>query len=557
MTETVPAPTALVLGSPTDAGRVLDPLALATEMATLDDAGRLLRLSALRGAFALALPVGKDEWLLAVDRFAIQTLCWRIREGQLAFSARADDLADLLPACGVDLQAIYDYLHFHVIPSPRTVFEGVSRLPAGHCLHWRAGKATVTRYWTPRFEEPRSGDFESLKAEFLALLRQGVARQLKGAVPACYLSGGTDSSTVAGMIRESSGNAAHGYSIGFEAEGYDEMSYARIAAKRFGVKHHEYYVTPADLRASMPAVAAHYDQPFGNSSAVPAYHCALRAREDGVLHILAGDGGDELFGGNARYAKQRLFDLYGNWPQPLRTGLLEPLLLHTPLGSLPLARKAASYVEQARVPMPDRLEIYNLLNRVGASTMLTPDVLARVSAESPLAHQRAAWQDADAGDPLNRTLAFDWRYTLAECDLPKVVGSASLAGVNVGFPLLDEDLLAFSMRLPVSYKLRGQKLRWFFKEALRGFLPDEIITKPKHGFGLPFGPWTLRDPALLALAQDAIGSLVDRGLIRDDFAKPLMDKLLPSHPGYYGELVWILAMLELWLRQRRPAERWR
>ena len=153
----------------------------------------------------------------------------------------------------------------------------------------------------PEFTEP-TGDvsFESLRTEFRRLLRDAVARRLDGSVPACFLSGGTDSSTVAGMIREVSGQPAHTYSIGFEAEGYDEMAYARIAARHFGCEHHEYYVTPADLVRSIAEVAASYDQPFGNSSALPAYYCAKVAREQGVTRMLAGDGGDELFGGKSR-----------------------------------------------------------------------------------------------------------------------------------------------------------------------------------------------------------------------------------------------------------------
>ncbi len=552
MTAPRPVPAPLLHGRPTQDGRRLDVEGLAAEFVVLDEATALARLDQLRGPFALALPLRDGAWLLAVDRFGIESLCWRLVNGELTFDTRADQLADRAPAAGLDLQALFDYLHFHAIPSPRTVFEGVQRLPAAHALVWRSGAPSVRRYWTPRFDEPRNGDFNALKDEFRGLLRQAVQRRLDGSKPACYLSGGTDSSTVAGLVGEVAGEPALGYSIGFEAEGYDEMAYARIAAQRFGVQHREYYVTPADLVASMPAVAAHYDQPFGNSSAVPAFHCAQRAREDGVTHILAGDGGDELFGGNARYAKQRIFGWYGAVPGPLRRGLLEPLLLGTPLGRLPLARKGASYVEQARVPMPQRLEMYNLLHRVGPENVITPGLLAHIDRSALLDQQRQSWLEADAADPLNRTLAFEWRYTLAENDLPKVVGSAALAGLSVGFPMLDEDLLAFSMRLPVEFKLKGLKLRWFFKEALRGFLPDEIITKPKHGFGLPFGPWTVRDAGLRALADDALRSLADRGIVRSDFVRPLMDRLLPEHPGYYGELVWILTMLELWLRQRRP-----
>ena len=128
----------------------------------------------------------------------------------------------------------------------------------------------------------------------------------------------------------------------------------------------------------------------------------------------------------------------------------------------------------------------------------------------------------------------------------------ALAGVEVGFPMLDSALVDFSMRLPTSYKLNGLKLRWFFKEALRDFLPDEIITKKKQGFGLPFGVWAHSHAALNALATDALHSLATRGFVRPAFIKTLLQERLAQHPGYYGEMIWILMMLEQWLRKHAP-----
>ena len=499
------------------------------------------------GEFAVGFSDEAGRSFLAVDRFAVRSLCYRVDGGRLRFAERADQLADA--GSPLDPQALFDYLYFHVIPSPATVFQGVQRLPPGHCAWWDGATLSITPYWVPQFEEQEPADFDRLRDEFRTLLKDGVARQLDGGKAACFLSGGTDSSTVAGMIGLAAGRPAATYSIGFEAEGYDEMAFARIAAKRFGTEHHEYYVTPDDLVRSIGDVAASYDQPFGNSSAVPAYYCARMAREDGVTRILAGDGGDELFGGNSRYAKQRVFGWYHQLPAALRGGLMEPLLAQPTLARLPLLSKGASYVEQARVPMPDRMQMYNLLRRLGMAEVLTGDFLARVSVDEPLRSQRAVWAQARAGSEVNRMLAFDWRYTLAETDLPKVCGTARLAGIEVGFPMLDPALLAFSLRLPPDYKLKGLKLRWFFKEALRGFLPDEIIGKKKQGFGLPFGVWATRHPGLHALAADSLGSLAGRGLVRPEFIRALLDTHLAAHPGYYGEMVWILMMLEQWLRR--------
>jgi len=517
--------------------------------------GGAASLSALSGGFAVALHLGVGHAALAADRMGRHTVCYRVDGNVLRFAERADALGS--PAQALDPQALYDYLYFHAIPSPRTVFSGVHRLPPGHWALWKDGRLTVEPFWTPRFKPAPNRSFNDLRAEFRSLLADAVRRawQAGGGAPACFLSGGTDSSTVAGMLREVSGQAPETYSIGFEAEGYDEMAYARLAAKHFGTRHHEYYVTPQDLLDGIPLAAAAFDQPFGNSSALPTWCCARMAKGDGIHRLLAGDGGDELFGGNSRYAKQRVFGWYGHLPGLLRTGVMEPLLMRTPLGRLPLARKAASYVEQARIPMPDRMQTYNLLARLGHTEVLTAAFLDQVQQGSPLVQQREVWQACDARSALDRNLAFDWRYTLAESDLPKVRMATALAGVDVGYPLLDDQLLEFSMRLPTDYKLRGLRLRWFFKEALRGFLPDDIISKRKHGFGLPFGVWATRDPKLSAFAAESVRGLAARGVLRPEFVESLLRDRLPESPGYYGEMVWIAMMLEQWLRHHAPA--WR
>lgn len=503
-------------------------------------------VSAVRGDFAVGVRSPCGETFLAVDRFAIRSLCYKVSDGQLHFAERADELTDA--STTIDHQAIFDYFYFHCIPSPRTIFKDIYRLPPGHYAWFDGSKLTVAPYWMPTFAERSDQSFSKLSEEFRQLLRQAVFNQLDGSKAACFLSGGTDSSTVAGMIGQVSGGPAATYSIGFEAEGYDEMEFARIAARKFGTEHHEYYVTPDDLVCSIPLVAAHYDQPFGNSSALPAYYCARMAKEDGVSKILGGDGGDELFGGNTRYAKQKVFGWYGVFPGAVRKGIMEPIL-GSKIRKLPGIGKAASYVEQASVPMPDRLQMYNLIMRLGMGSVFTGAFLEGIDSGLPLQHQREVWKSATLPcSDLNRQLAFDWRYTLAESDLPKVVGTTNLAGLEVGFPLLDDRLMEFSLRLPTAYKLKGLKLRWFFKEALKGFLPDEIITKKKQGFGLPFGVWVVKHAGLRRLAEESLRGLADRRIVRAEFVDALFGRYLNEHPGYYGEMVWISMMLEQWLK---------
>jgi asparagine synthase (glutamine-hydrolysing) len=512
-------------------------------------------LAKVAGEYAVAyVDVGKARALLACDRFAIRPLCYSFLAGRFAFASRADEV----PRQGdheLDPQAIFEYLYFHVIPAPRTIFRGVERLRAAHVVCATAEGTVTEAHWTPRFEEQRPRNMGALEEEFRGLVRNAVLREADGRKVGCYLSGGTDSSTITGMLARFGGSSPRAYSIGFKADGYDEMHYARIAARHFGADHRDYYVTPEDLVQGIPNVAAHYDQPFGNSSALPAYYCARLAASDGIERLLAGDGGDELFGGNSRYAKQRVFEVYGAIPALIRTAVLEPALLAVGLWErVPLVRKAASYVSQAKLPMPDRLESYNLLRRLGVKEVLAPAFRESVDTDLPIRQQRQVYSEVEA-DLVNSMLAFDWKYTLADNDLPKVCGTANLAGVEVGFPFLSDEILDFSLHLPAEFKVRGLTLRYFFKRALRGFLPEAIIRKQKHGFGLPFGPWLLESPGLFRLASDCLESLVGRGIVRKPFIVELLGPRLREVPGYYGGMVWVLLILEQWLRHRAPAYR--
>ena len=512
------------------------------------------------GNYAVALRDDDGRIFAAVDRFAVRPLCFRRDGDEIIVAERADDAA--AKTTGIQPQAIFDYLYFHAIPAPRTIFDDVFRLSAGTSITFWHGTLETHRWWTPTFVERETRPFRELRSEFRTILRESVARETGPGVTGCFLSGGTDSSTVAGMLRDVTGDAPNTFSIGFDAAGYDEMAYAKIAARHFGARHHEYYVTPDDLVASLPQVAAFYDQPFGNSSVVPAYYCASMARNAGMAKILAGDGGDELFGGNTRYAKQRVFEIYENVPRLLRTHVLERIFdERSAFGKLRPFSKAASYIAQARTPLPDRMQMYNLLARIGHHEIFVPEFLSAVDVDDPARQQRVTFAGVDAASLVNRMLGFDWKYTLADNDLPKVVGATSLAGLPAGFPLLDARLVEFSLRLAPALKLKRLTLRWFFKEALRGYLPDEILAKQKHGFGLPFGPWLVRGGALLDMAAASLDGLARRGIVRPEFLQRLMRDLLPSAPGYYGELVWILMMLEQWwsrhdaraAQARRPA----
>ncbi|MEP6877976.1 MAG: asparagine synthase-related protein [Nitrosospira sp.] len=507
----------------------------------------------LTGAFSLCiLHEDRNEAILAIDRMGIHPLSFQISGGSFVFGSSADAII-LHPKIKVEIapQSLYNYVYFHMVPGPSTIYQGQQRLLPGEYIIYRKGSVETHKYWEMRFVEDEKRPFQELKQDFRDLLRSSVREAIGGQEVGAFLSGGTDSSTIAGILGEVSGQPAQTYSIGFDASGYDEMEYARIAARHFSTRHHEYYVTPDDIVSAIPEVAAIFDQPFGNASAIPAFYCARMAKADGLSRMLGGDGGDELFGGNVRYAKQHLFSLYEQIPAMVRKGMIEPLVFGIPGGNaLPLVRKARSYIEQASIAMPARTETYNLLDRYGHGEVFTQEFLATVNAAHPSILLDQIYHQADAKSLINRMLAFDRKFTLADNDLPKVAKACELAGMDVAFPLISDEITAFSLRLEPQLKLKGTKLRYFFKEALRGFLPEEIIAKQKHGFGLPFGVWLQHHKPLQTLASDSLSDLKSRNIIRADFIDKLLGQHLGEHAGYHGTMVWVLMMLEQWYRQR-------
>lgn len=499
----------------------------------------------LSGHFAACvIDTTTGQALLAIDRSGVHALHYRADANGLRFASAAT----ALPAGELDPQALFNYLYFHTIPAPRSVYRHQHRLLPGEYLLYKRGSIKRGAYWSMRFREQHSLPFKLRKQQFLGILRDAVGKAAHGEVGA-FLSGGTDSSTLAGMLARLGDAPARTYSIGFEVEGYDEMAYARIAARHFRTRHHEYYLTAGDVAEVIPRLAAGCDQPFGNASIVPAYFCAQMARADGVTRLIGGDGGDELFGGNERYALQGVYARYERLPSGLRQLLLEPLLFGLAGRlELPLLRKARSYVRQALTPMPARLESYNLLRRYGPAQVLDGDFLAAVDEAAPLAQLNTCYWESQGLSQINRMQALDLRYTLADNDLRKVSMACELAGVEAAFPFLSDEMLAFSARLPPEDKLHGTRLRYFFKQALREHLPRAIVHKKKHGFGMPFGNWLLQDARLRTLAYDSLHDLKFRRLVRAEFIDQLTGKLVHEHPAYHGTMVWVLMMLEQWLQ---------
>jgi asparagine synthase (glutamine-hydrolysing) len=506
------------------------------------------------GGFAVAILRPADRYaLLAIDRVGVERLAYAANAHGIVFSRDAEYVAKA-PSVQAPIrrQALLSYIYFHMIPAPETVFEGVFKLPPATALEWQGGKTRTFRYWAPAFVPDGSGSFPQLKEGLHTALTTAVRSAHADERTGAFLSGGLDSSTVAGFLANTTPQFAKTFSIGFGFPEYDELHYARIANRQFQCRPTEYEVTADDICDLIPFVARSYDEPFGNASAVPTFCCARLAKQHGVDHLLAGDGGDEIFAGNKRYAEQIVFERYQNVPAPLRALLLEPILCNLPDAlAVSVLRKGRNYINQAKTPLPDRFENWNFLHRLGFRTMLHDDFIAAIDLDGPLNRMREVYRSAPQASLVDQMLYYDWHFTLADNDLRKVGRMCELAGVRVSYPMLHQDVLDLSIRVPADMKMRGTELRSFYKDAMADFLPQEIINKRKHGFGLPFGLWLQRSTRLAELIGDNLAGLRSRRIVSDAFLNKLRALHNQDDAHYYGVLIWNFALLEQWFREHQ------
>jgi asparagine synthase (glutamine-hydrolysing) len=508
----------------------------------------------LQGAFSIAIwDERTQQLLLAVDRFGFKNLYWsREREGLLfasrlrAVRAVQGALAEVNPA------AISQFLLFSVVSAPLTIFRGIERLSPGFLLVFNASGISTRRYWDLDYNEDTNPDERYWARELRQEMRAAVHRHLSDCTPettGAYLSGGTDSSSVVAFMSDRF-QPTNTFSISFPIEGYNEVGFARMAAERFATRHHERCLDPKDAVEAIPKLIAYYDEPFANSSAIASYYCALLARENGVDTLLAGDGGDELFGGNTRYATDKQFALYHFVPRWMRGTLIEPMARLLPKGDgrLNLPRR---YLRRAQIPNPRRILSYNFFLNADVSKIFESDFLVESAEPTWLAIAEEHFRSARASSELNRLLYMDMKMTLADNDLRKVSGTAELAGIRVRYPLLDTRLAEFSGRIPTNLKLKGMEKRYIFKRAMKGILPEKILHKKKHGFGVPLGQWFLHDNGLKSLVNDVLSDprTRQRGYFRPGFLDELVGLHQRENAGFYGEIIWYIVALELWHRE--------
>ena len=514
----------------------------------------------LRGMFAFAIwDDTRKKLVIARDRAGEKPLYYTLTPtGTLVFGS---ELKSVLEHPGVkretSAESLDAYFSLGYVPDPLSIFKDIKKLPPGHLLTFSNGRLEIRQYWDFTYEtNGHQRKAEDYLEELRELLDEAVRIRLVSDVPlGAFLSGGVDSSTVVGLMARHMGQPVKTFSIGFLEDSYNELKYARLAAKRFGTDHHEFFVTP-EICNIVDELAWHFDEPFADSSAIPTYIVSKLAREH-VTVVLSGDGGDELFAGYTRYATERRRRKYGLLPRRFRRGLMEPLSRTLPHGAW-----GRNFIHNVALDPIDRyLDNVSIFTGLNKSSLYTSDFYHGVGSYSVATRFQEYGDSVGTNALLDALLYIDSKTYLPGDILTKVDRMSMAVSLEARVPLLDHKLIDFVTRIPASLKMDGLETKTLFKRAVADLVPEEILTRPKQGFGVPIQQWInlqLRDRIRDTLTDNRFRQ---RGIISPAYTDVLLDEHERGRRDHSMAL-WSLLMLELWhqdfvdrgsARARRPS----
>jgi len=497
----------------------------------------------LRGMFAIALWDEREQrLLLARDRFGIKPLYYRLADGDLSF---ASELKAMLEQPGfsraIDPKAMAAYLAFNSIPAPLTIFAEARKLPPGHLLRWQRGAIALHRYARPGPDpaEPlRDGSAAELAAELREVLRDSIRAHLVADVPVgVLLSGGVDSGGITALAAAETRGPLKTFSIGFEESGFDELSRARLVAERFGTDHQELIVRP-DAVELLPKLVEAFDEPFGDSSALPTYLVSELAA-GAVKVALSGEGGDELFGGYYTYVADLLAPRVGR----LAT-LAAPLVERLPSSDARVGfdYKAKRFARAAALPP---LERHHGWKEIFTAERRHALLGARDPGWDPLDLYRERYAETAGAAPLARMQDVDLGIYLADDLLVKTDRLSMAHSLELRVPFLDQRVAEFAFSLPTRLKVRGLAKKRLLRQSLAPLLPREVVHGRKQGFSIPLAAW-LRGP-LEPFAREvlAAANLERQGCLDPGTVAPLLDRHCSGREDLSRQL-WGLMAFTLW-----------
>jgi asparagine synthase (glutamine-hydrolysing) len=510
-------------------------------------------VQSLTGMFALAVWDGREKrLLLARDRLGKKPLYYWRRDGLFLFASEIKALLAHPPVSrGLDWEALQHYLAFGYTPSSRSIFAEIAKLPPGHTAVLQGDAMHLSAYW----RLPSCGDgiplaVDQVRHRVREQLREAVKARLESDVPlGVFLSGGIDSSAIVACMREATGERIATFSIGFARDAsYDELPYARLVAERFETAHSEEILEPR-VEGLLPEIVRHFDEPFGDSSAVATYVVA-QATSRHVKVALSGVGGDETFAGYPRYLGLRLSEAYARLPRWARTlsARVVPALLPESEASRNYGDWVRRFVRGAGQPLPDRyLGWTRFFSGSDLSELASPALRDRWTTAVD-GRQRELYAAHGHADALDGAFRIDLGTYLTD-DLLAMADRMSMAhGLELRAPFCDHRLVETCLAIPPRQKLRGLRLKALLKLAFADTLPAEVLAHRKQGFMLPLGRWLRTD--LRRIMEDLLHpeQVRRRGL----FAPEVVQRLRLEHlqgRRLHTDRLWTLMMAEAWMRE--------
>ncbi|HPO15547.1 MAG TPA: asparagine synthase (glutamine-hydrolyzing) [Candidatus Hydrogenedentes bacterium] len=505
-----------------------------------------------QGMFAFALwDTQTNTLLLARDPIGVKPLYYAEADGVLYF---ASEMKALLTAPGIsremDYEGLDDYLTYLYTVPPRTFFKQIRQLPPGHMATWRAGTWTETRYWRLRMqEESKSAEawVEAVREQFHDIFRKYMISD----VPlGAFLSGGLDSATIVYHMMQQASAPVNTFTVGFANEGalYDESPEARSIAKYLGATHRELKVQ-ADAAPLMPVILQHFDEPFGNPTALLVYSICKLVREH-VTVILSGDGGDECFGGYARYAGARLAEMYRHVPAWLRGNLVNPLVQRLPESTrgFHALRRIREFSAGTLLDPVDMYAVWiSYFQQEDKQRLYTNETRRAIGSRDALDFIRTLGYECESSDPVTRAMYIDIHSFLPNNVLQYGDRMSMAHSLEARVPLADHKLVELLARMPSRLKVRGTQGKVLMRQSMAGRLPEEVLHRKKAGFNPPMGVWlnTQLRPRVDEYLSEAV--IQQRGLFNPAPIQAMIQDHRASRRDYTWHL-WALLLLEEWFR---------
>ncbi len=504
-------------------------------------------LARLRGMFAFAIWDERQKSLfIARDRVGIKPLYYATGGGALWFGSEVKSLLiDPQVKRAVNPEAVDCFLSNFYVPGEQTLFAGVQKLPPGHFLLIQDGKIQKQQYWELRYQPTNHWASMDAAAEALSdLLRRRVKDHMISDVPVGFLaSGGVDSTALLSYAIEQTDKKISTFTVGFDSKEFaDERPYARLAAQKFGTAHHDISMSADDFRNFLPGYIWHMEEPVCEPPAIALYYVSKLARQH-VTVLLSGEGGDEAFGGYPEYKNFLMLERFKSAVGPLR-GLAATGVEW--LGRTNKFRRAARYADLMRVSFKDYYfsrvsSPFTHFNQLKPS--LYSDQFAHAARQwSPHRWSQDLIRTTNGQHVLNQMLFVDTKTWLPDDLLIKADKITMANSLELRVPFLDHEVLEFAAALPTDFKVKGRETKRVLKRAFAGRVPEEILTRKKTGFPVPYGRWLNRE--LRDYLHDTL--LSQRAMDRGYFRREAVERVLANEAGDKAAEKFCLLVLELW-----------